>query len=73
MSPMELVGLLDEVFMCFDLLVEKYRLEKIKTIGDAIWSSPACRARVPTMPTRWRAWRSRCKFAWPNVSSTAGN
>lgn len=34
MSPMELVGLLDEVFMCFDLLVEKYELEKIKTIGD---------------------------------------
>lgn len=34
MSPMELVGLLDEVFMCFDLLVEKYQLEKIKTIGD---------------------------------------
>src|SRR6201996_8833349 len=34
MSPMELVGLLDEVFMCFDVLVEKYRLEKIKTIGD---------------------------------------
>jgi adenylate cyclase len=34
MSPMELVGLLDEVFICFDLLVEKYQLEKIKTIGD---------------------------------------
>lgn len=34
MSPMELVELLDEVFMCFDLLVEKYQLEKIKTIGD---------------------------------------
>ncbi|NEW96673.1 adenylate/guanylate cyclase domain-containing protein [Rhodopseudomonas sp. BR0G17] len=34
MSPLELVGLLDEVFMCFDLLVEKYQLEKIKTIGD---------------------------------------
>jgi len=34
MLPMELVGLLDEVFMCFDLLVEKYQLEKIKTIGD---------------------------------------
>ncbi len=34
MPPMELVGLLDEVFMCFDLLVEKYQLEKIKTIGD---------------------------------------
>lgn len=34
MSPTELVGLLDEVFVCFDLLVEKYQLEKIKTIGD---------------------------------------
>ncbi|NLR97421.1 adenylate/guanylate cyclase domain-containing protein [Rhizobium sp. P38BS-XIX] len=34
MAPMELVGMLDEVFMCFDLLVEKYTLEKIKTIGD---------------------------------------
>jgi adenylate cyclase len=34
MSPMQLVELLDEVFMCFDLLVEKYDLEKIKTIGD---------------------------------------
>jgi guanylate cyclase len=34
LSPMELVGLLDEVFMCFDSLVEKYQLEKIKTIGD---------------------------------------
>ncbi|GJD65430.1 adenylate/guanylate cyclase domain-containing protein [Methylobacterium frigidaeris] len=34
MSPMELVELLDEVFMCFDVLVEKYQLEKIKTIGD---------------------------------------
>lgn len=34
MSPTELVGLLDEVFICFDLLVEKYQLEKIKTIGD---------------------------------------
>ena len=34
MSPMDLVGLLDEVFMCFDLLVDKYQLEKIKTIGD---------------------------------------
>lgn len=34
MSAMELVELLDEVFMCFDLLVEKYQLEKIKTIGD---------------------------------------
>ncbi len=34
MTPMRLVGLLNEVFQCFDDLVEKYDLEKIKTIGD---------------------------------------
>ena len=34
MSPTELVSLLDEVFSYFDTLVEKYDLEKIKTIGD---------------------------------------
>ena len=34
MTPMELVGLLNQVFLCFDALVEKYDLEKIKTIGD---------------------------------------
>jgi adenylate cyclase len=34
MTPLELVDLLNEVFQCFDGLVEKYDLEKIKTIGD---------------------------------------
>lgn len=34
MTPLELVELLNEVFSYFDLLVEKYGLEKIKTIGD---------------------------------------
>ncbi len=34
MTPMELVDLLNQVFLCFDGLVEKYDLEKIKTIGD---------------------------------------
>ncbi len=34
MSPVELVELLDDVFSHIDLLVEKYGLEKIKTIGD---------------------------------------
>ena len=34
MTPAELVELLNEVFSHFDLLVEKYGLEKIKTIGD---------------------------------------
>ena len=34
MTPLRLVDLLNEVFQCFDTLVEKYDLEKIKTIGD---------------------------------------
>ena len=34
LTPTELVELLDEVFSHFDMLAEKYSLEKIKTIGD---------------------------------------
>lgn len=34
-EPHELVKILNELFSQFDDLVEKYRLEKIKTIGDA--------------------------------------
>jgi len=34
MTPVELVELLNEVFSHFDVLAEKYGLEKIKTIGD---------------------------------------
>jgi guanylate cyclase len=34
MTALRLVDLLNEVFQCFDSLVEKYDLEKIKTIGD---------------------------------------
>jgi len=34
-SPIILVGLLDEIFQAFDTLAEKHGLEKIKTIGDA--------------------------------------
>jgi class 3 adenylate cyclase len=35
MSPAELVGVLNDVFCAFDDLVERYGLEKVKTIGDA--------------------------------------
>ncbi|MEE9373046.1 MAG: adenylate/guanylate cyclase domain-containing protein [Saprospiraceae bacterium] len=35
MSPNELVNMLDEIFSEFDNLVDKYNIEKIKTIGDA--------------------------------------
>ena len=34
MTPLRLVDLLNDVFRCFDDLVEKHDLEKIKTIGD---------------------------------------
>ncbi|MEW6492386.1 MAG: adenylate/guanylate cyclase domain-containing protein [Cyanobacteriota bacterium] len=34
-SPTDLVGLLNEIFSRFDRLVERYDLEKIKTIGDS--------------------------------------
>ena len=34
MTPVELVEVLDELFACFDELVEAAGLEKIKTIGD---------------------------------------
>ena len=35
LSPTELVELLNEIFSSFDQLVDRYNLEKIKTIGDA--------------------------------------
>jgi class 3 adenylate cyclase len=35
MSPGELVGVLNDVFTVFDELVDRYDLEKVKTIGDA--------------------------------------
>jgi guanylate cyclase len=35
MTPAQLVGLLDDVFTCFDAFVEELGLEKIKTVGDA--------------------------------------
>ncbi|MGD1903991.1 MAG: adenylate/guanylate cyclase domain-containing protein [Geitlerinemataceae cyanobacterium] len=35
LEPRELVGLLDDIFSRFDMLTDRYGLEKIKTIGDA--------------------------------------
>ncbi len=35
MSPVQLVGLLNRIFSMFDSLCDHYKLEKIKTIGDA--------------------------------------
>ena len=35
LSPIDLIGLLNQVFSTFDRLSEKHGLEKIKTVGDA--------------------------------------
>lgn len=44
MHPQDLVEELDTCFRAFDSIVEKYRLEKIKTIGDAYM----CAGGIPT-------------------------
>jgi adenylate cyclase len=44
LPPGEVVGMLDDLFSCFDALVERHRLEKIKTIGDCYMVA----AGVPT-------------------------
>jgi class 3 adenylate cyclase/tetrahydromethanopterin S-methyltransferase subunit B len=44
MDPDDLVKELDECFIAFDAIIEKYDLEKIKTIGDAYM----CAGGIPT-------------------------
>jgi guanylate cyclase len=44
LPPAEVVGMLDDLFSCFDTLIERYGLEKIKTIGDCYMVA----AGVPT-------------------------
>lgn len=44
LSPQEVVSELDSCFMAFDDIIEKYQLEKIKTIGD----SYMCAGGIPT-------------------------
>jgi len=44
MSPNETVQLLNNIFSEFDLLAEKYGIEKIKTIGDAYMAAGGLRA-----------------------------
>lgn len=44
LSPEEVVEELNECFMAFDSIIEKYNLEKIKTIGDAYM----CAGNIPS-------------------------
>ena len=43
MSPNETVHLLNDIFSEFDMLAEKYNIEKIKTIGDAYMAAGGLR------------------------------
>ena len=52
MSPQELVGVLNEVFTVFDSLVERYGLEKVKTIGDAYMVVGGMSDRFDDHPSR---------------------
>lgn len=45
LSPEEVIYYLDQCFLGFDEICEKYRLEKIKTVGDAYMA--ACGVPVP--------------------------
>jgi len=47
LKPQELVAELNEYFIAFDEIMEKYNLEKIKTIGDAYM----CAGGIPTPNT----------------------
>ena len=67
MTLLQLVDLLNEVFQCFDGLVEKYDLEKIKTIGDCYMVASACRARGLTTPSPSSTSRLICR---PSLQST---
>ncbi|HEX5148345.1 MAG TPA: adenylate/guanylate cyclase domain-containing protein [Candidatus Limnocylindrales bacterium] len=52
MSPQELVGVLNEVFTVFDALVDRYGLEKVKTIGDAYMVVGGMPERTDDHPAR---------------------
>ena len=52
MSAHELVGVLNEVFTVFDSLVDRYGLEKVKTIGDAYMVVGGMLARSDDHPLR---------------------
>ena len=59
----EVVGLLDRLFTSFDELVDRYEVEKIKTIGDCYMVAAGVPRHRPTTRRRSRASRSRCASA----------
>ena len=52
LTPAGVVGLLDQPSGRFDELVERYELEKIKTIGDCYMAAAGIPSRGPTTRRR---------------------
>lgn len=47
LSPQELVEELNECFSAFDVIINKYKLEKIKTIGDSYMCASGLPSKMP--------------------------
>ena len=50
LQPAEVVEMLDHLFTHFDLLADRYEVEKIKTIGDSYMAAAGVPAPRPTTP-----------------------
>jgi guanylate cyclase len=69
LTPVELVELLNDVFSYFDMLVDNYRLEKIKTIGDCyIFAAGKAQLR-PVHAHILTRWQSKYEIISPNIHS----
>ena len=60
-EPAALVGLLDQYFTAFDDIVARRGLEKIKTMGDAIWRSAACPRAIAGIRSTPASRRRKCR------------
>jgi class 3 adenylate cyclase len=60
MNPEVLIDELDKFFFHFDSVVEKYRIEKIKTIGDAYMCAGGIPEKNRTNPVEVILQPSRC-------------
>jgi len=67
LPPVEMVELLNEVFSFFDSLLDKYGVEKIRTIGDSYMVASGCLVAVPIMLKHWYAWDWRCAITFPHI------
>ena len=70
--PEQLVTMLNQVFSAFDLLAEKYGLEKIKTIGDAYMVVSGLNGPHPNRPGAAAAMALDMMTALKNLSNVLG-